>query len=78
MIAACGGRETRGTAKIFGKTGSGPLEDGPEEMFHGWLVGWIEQDGRTLVYAMWVEAEGYEGVREHREKVVDAVFAELD
>lgn len=71
-------RETRGTAKIFGKTGSGPLEDGPETRFHGWLVGWIEQDGRTLVYAMWVEAEGYEGVRDLREKVVDAVLTDLN
>ena len=70
-------RETRGTATIFGKTGSGPLEDGPETMFHGWLVGWIEQDGRTLVYAMWVEAEGYEGVRDHRAAVLDGVFAGL-
>jgi beta-lactamase class D len=70
-------RETRGAAKIFGKTGSGKLEDGPETMYHGWLVGWIEDAGRILVYAMWVEAEGYEGVRDHRAAVVDAVFAEL-
>jgi beta-lactamase class D len=73
-------RDERAGARIFGKTGSGPVEDSPlgfDGPLLGWLVGWIEQGDRILVYAMWVEAERYEGVRDRREQVVDSVFAAL-
>lgn len=66
----------------YGKTGSGPVEDAAaaapgEGPFLGWMVGWLELDDRTLVYAMWVEGDGYRATAERRSAVLDAVLAEL-
>jgi beta-lactamase class D len=68
--------------ELFGKTGSGSLEDGPEGPtgegpMVGWMVGWIEQAQRTVVYAMWIEGESYQTMRERRTKAVDAVIDDL-
>lgn len=57
--------------KLYGKTGSGNLlsPDRTEklELQHGWFVGWIEKNNRTIVFANHLteetEKEGYAGPR---------------
>ncbi len=73
-------REERGAARVFGKTGSGRIEEptgDDDRTFHGWLVGWIEQPGKTWLFAMWVEADGYEAMRVRRQATLDGVLADL-
>lgn len=41
--------------KLYGKTGTGHLinPDGTKnsDIYHGWFVGWIEKDGRRIIFA---------------------------
>lgn len=75
-------KEQRGSARVCGKTGTGTLEDPPPAGLSadarlGWLVGWVEQPDRTIVYAMWVEAQTPDEVRARRQATVDAVLTDL-
>jgi beta-lactamase class D len=75
-------KDDRGTAQVYGKTGGGPLEDGEvgvagEGPMLGWMVGWVEHDDGTFVYAMWIEASGYAQLRERRAAAVDGVIADV-
>lgn len=46
--------ELPGGWKLYGKTGSGRLLDNnaqKTELQHGWFVGWIEKNGRVVIFA---------------------------
>ena len=54
VVYAIAERDRTADAVLYGKTGSGPLEDGRP----GWLVwqvGWVERGGRVIPYAAWLE-----------------------
>lgn len=47
-------QELPGGWKLFGKTGTGMQQDNnllKTELQHGWFVGWIEKNGRIIVFA---------------------------
>lgn len=39
--------------KLFGKTGGGYTED--KQMRIGWFVGWVERDGKQIIFAQYIE-----------------------
>lgn len=52
---------------LYGKTGSGPENEG----FRGWLVGWLSTQKGDYCYALTMWAEDYAGVRDRRAQLVD-------
>lgn len=67
-----------GAAELYGKTGSGPIEDGKG----GWLVwqvGWVERGSAIVPYAAWMEVKTgtFDEARAVREQRLRATLDEL-
>jgi len=50
----------RDGAVLFGKTGTGSV-DGWMTSNHGWFIGYVESDGRTFIFATYVEGDDHAG-----------------
>ncbi|HEX2093033.1 MAG TPA: penicillin-binding transpeptidase domain-containing protein [Longimicrobiaceae bacterium] len=59
--------------RLSGKTGGGPLGAGAL----GWLVGYVERDGKVYFYALNLEGRSYTAIADRRHEVARAVLREL-
>ena len=67
--------------RIHGKTGAGLPKDAQGNLLRGqpfgWLVGWAEKDGRTVVFARLIrdsERQGTPPGFRARDKVIESLF----
>ncbi len=66
---------------LYGKTGSGGLEDRDDAFGEGpmvgWLVGWVELPDRTVAFALWVEDESYDAMAARRAETIEGLVRAL-